>query len=204
MVLIAEALTPDFGKRFWEFVKEGGYENRLRSNGTPQYFRFDKPKKSDFPYMIELFSKSENILDSEGHDCIPLHLDDDISSLSAILLNSSYYQMLIDGRTIIDDVVILSTHHLIPFKARAWLDLLERKSQGYHVDERDIKKHKNDVIRLTSILVSQERCLLSEEVRKDMELFVEKLEKEPINPKILKIPGVSFEDIIKVLQKVYL
>ena len=40
MVLIAEALTPEFGKRFWEFIQDGGYEHRTRSNGSPQFFRF--------------------------------------------------------------------------------------------------------------------------------------------------------------------
>ena len=25
MVLIVEALTPDFGRRFWQFIHEGGY-----------------------------------------------------------------------------------------------------------------------------------------------------------------------------------
>ena len=44
MVLIIEALTSEFGHRFWEFVSEGGYENRVKSNGAPQFYRFDKPK----------------------------------------------------------------------------------------------------------------------------------------------------------------
>lgn len=35
MVLIVEALTPAFGKRFWQFIRDGGYQNRARSNGKP-------------------------------------------------------------------------------------------------------------------------------------------------------------------------
>jgi hypothetical protein len=38
MVLIVEALTPAFGRRFWKFIGAGGYENKLRSNGAPQFF----------------------------------------------------------------------------------------------------------------------------------------------------------------------
>ena len=56
MVLIIEALTPEFGRRFWDFIIEGGYENRVKSNGAPQFYRFDKPQVPDFPYMIELLA----------------------------------------------------------------------------------------------------------------------------------------------------
>ena len=31
LVLLVEALTPEFGQVFWDFVKEGGYENRTKS-----------------------------------------------------------------------------------------------------------------------------------------------------------------------------
>lgn len=91
MVLVAEALTPEFGRRFWQFVQDGGYENQAISTGAPQFYRFDKPKSPGFPYMIELFSKAKNTLRSEdAGPCIPLPLGDDISSLSAILLNEKY------------------------------------------------------------------------------------------------------------------
>lgn len=29
MVLIVEALTPEFGKKFWEFIKNGRYKNKV-------------------------------------------------------------------------------------------------------------------------------------------------------------------------------
>jgi len=107
MVLLVEALTPEFGRRFWDFIGEGGYENRLKSNGAPQFYRFDKPKIPGFPYMIELFAKAESIFDSDAHGCRPLHLGDEISSLSAILLNNDYYQLLLKGKTVLSDVTIL-------------------------------------------------------------------------------------------------
>ena len=28
LVLIVEAITPDFGKQFWQFVKDAGYEHQ--------------------------------------------------------------------------------------------------------------------------------------------------------------------------------
>ncbi len=204
MVLIAEALTQEFGKRFWEFIKDGGYEHRVKSNGSSQFYRFDKPKSSDYPYMIELFSKSDMLLDDVDYICLPIHFGDEISSLSAILLNPTYYQLLLVGKTIIDDVVVLSALSLIPFKAKAWLDLSERKAKGYRVDERNIKKHKNDVVRLAAILSGDDRCELPGEIKSDMEKFITQIEEEPIDPKALNLAGVYFDDIIQVLRKVYL
>lgn len=93
MVLIVEALTPAFGKRFWQFIRDGGYQNRARSNGKPQFFRFGKPEDPRFPKMIELFARTDWLLD-EGAGLTPIHIDDDVSSLSAILLNDAYYALL--------------------------------------------------------------------------------------------------------------
>lgn len=49
LVLLVEALTPEFGQVFWDFVKEGGYENRQKSSGKPQFYRFSKPEDPAFP-----------------------------------------------------------------------------------------------------------------------------------------------------------
>lgn len=49
LVLLVEALTPEFGQVFWDFVKEGGYENRQKSSGRPQFYRFSKPEDPAFP-----------------------------------------------------------------------------------------------------------------------------------------------------------
>lgn len=200
MVLIVEALTPEFGRRFWEFIGEGGYENRAKSNGSPQFYRFDKPKIPGFPYMIELFARAESIFDSGEHGCMPLHMGDEISSLSAILLNSDYYQMLLEGRTVLSEVAILPHTYLILFKAKAWLDLSERRD----IDSRDIRKHKNDVVRLTALLTGNERCELSDSVKADMERFIISFETDPIDPKALSIPGLTSRDISDTLKRVYL
>lgn len=204
MVLIVEALTPEFGRRFWQFVRDGNYENRAKSSGAPQFFRFDKPKTAGFPYMIELFSQTEDTLRGEEvGSCVPLSLGDEISSLSAILLNEEYYSMLLQGRTILSDIAVLSHTYLIPFKAKAWLDLSNKKFKGQHVDEKDIRKHKNDILRLATLLTGAEQCELPEAVRQDVTLFIDILRKEPIDIKTLKIYGITFEDILTVLSQVY-
>ena len=90
LVLIVEALTPAFGHRFWQFVRDGGYEHRAKSSGAPQFYRFDKPKAPGFPYMLELFSRAGDAFASENiGPCVPLPLGDELSSLSAILLKGT-------------------------------------------------------------------------------------------------------------------
>ena len=37
MVLIVEALSPECGEKFWEFIDEGGYENCNTTSGKPQF-----------------------------------------------------------------------------------------------------------------------------------------------------------------------
>ena len=151
VVLVAEALTREFGQRFWEFIRDGGYQNRAKSSGASQFYRFDKPTQEGFPAMIELFARTEYILE-DGAELTPIHIDDSISSLSAILLNDSYYDALLRGRDVIDGFSILRHSWLIPFKAKAWLDLNERNRRGEHVDSRNLKKHRNDtrLVQVTS------------------------------------------------------
>lgn len=43
LVLIVEALTPEFGRRFWEYIVQAGYEYRNKSTGSPQFYRFSRP-----------------------------------------------------------------------------------------------------------------------------------------------------------------
>lgn len=131
IVLIVEALNVEFVQRFWDFINEAGYENRRKSNGEPQFYRFDKPKNKDFPYMIELFGRNELITYDVNQTCIPIYSGEEISSLSAILLNESYYHMLIQGKKVISEIVVLSEIYIIPFKIKAFLDLKEKKKKEF-------------------------------------------------------------------------
>lgn len=98
IVLIVESLTPQFGERFWSYIRDAGYEHRNKSTGEPQFYRFTNPKSRDYPYMIELFSRrADAIALSDDAVLTPLPLDHEISSLSAILLDDAYYQFLRKG-----------------------------------------------------------------------------------------------------------
>jgi hypothetical protein len=173
MVLVVEALSADFGKRFWEYIKAGGYEHRRGGVDIPQFYRFTKPISSGYPFMIELFSrKMEGIPLPDEAVLTPLPLEDDVSSLSAILLDDDYYNFFKAGVRMIDGLPILDTEHIIPFKVKAWLDLTERKTNGDQVDSKHIKKHKNDVITMSGLLSADGRIDLPAVVRTDFEAFI--------------------------------
>lgn len=201
VVLVVEALTEEFASKFWIFIQDGKYRNKARSNGKPQFYRFDKPEVAEYPAMIELFSRAEWELKPESV-LTPIHIDDSISSLSAILLNDNYYKLLLEGRTVIDGVSLLKPTWLILFKAKAWLDLNEKIAQGVHVDSRDIKKHRNDIIRMASEMVL-EKCSLTNEVRTDMLKFIENFHITEAELKNLRIAGVHETDIIKILEQTF-
>ena len=202
VVLIVEALTREFGQRFWSFIRDGGYQNRAKSSGSAQFYRFDKPTAEGFPLMIELFARAEYMLESDA-ELIPIHIDDNVSSLSAILLNDAYYQVLLQGRDVIDGFSVLRHSWLLPFKAKAWLDLNERSRRGEHVDSRNLKKHRNDIIRMAAELVL-ERCELPEEVRNDMASFIDAMNVTDQEIKNLRLRGVKAEEIRQLLIDTYL
>ena len=105
--------------------------------------------------MIEIFSRNPDFIILEDDAVLtPLLIDDEISSLSAILLNEAYYELLKTGQKMVDGIPVLSPTCLIPFKAKAWLDLKERKLNGEQVDSKNIKKHKNDVFRLALLITA--------------------------------------------------
>ena len=92
---------------------------------------------------------------------------------------------------------------LIPFKAKAWLDLSERKANGEMVDSKNIKKHKNDVFRLGQLITAESRQVLDAEILADMKRFLDEMEKETIDTKALGIRGSDQKSILNLLRNCY-
>ena len=204
LVLIVEAIDDNFGRKFWEYINKAGYEHCNKSSGLPQFYRFTQPKSKEYPAMIELFTRKLDAIQlPEDAVLTPLPLDEDISSLSAILLDDDYYEFLKLGKLTIDGITVLGAEHLIPFKAKAWLDLTNKKNNGEHVDSKNIRKHKNDVFRLTELLNSSQKISTPENVYKDIQEFIIRMEDEDINVKQLGIVGRTKERILEELKNMY-
>jgi hypothetical protein len=154
--------------------------------------------------MIELFSRRSDAIQLPDDAVLtPLPIDEDISSLSAILLDDDYYTFLRSGKVVIDGVTVLGAAYLIPFKAKAWLDLSMRKKMGESVDSKNIRKHKNDVFRLTDLLNPEMRIAAPETVINDVHEFIERMKEETVDLKQLGIVGRQKEDILNELSEIY-
>lgn len=202
IVLCAEAKTSDFAKHFWAFVEEGQYEHRGKSEGEKQFFRFKKPKVEGFPCELELFSKLPDSLEGDfPGPFIPIPTDEEIESLSAILLDSGYYEFLVGGIVNIGGLPVVGPVHLIPLKARAWLDMTARKTD----DSKKIKKHKRDVFRLYQIIAPDFEDEMPDQVRKDVAEFLERMPSEPLDADFdsAKLKGQSHDEVLEALHKMY-
>lgn len=204
--MCVEALDGEFIRTFWEFVRQGGYQHQQRSTSKRIFYRFQKPTESDYPVMLELFSRSPDsiVLGDDSH-LTPIPVDEDVSSLSAILLNNDYYEFLHGQKRTLAGVSIVSDYGLIPLKAKAWLDLTERKAKGEAVDSRDIKKHRGDVLRLYQILDPEMEVALPVSVRQDLAWFLDGIAPE-IDSSILKnlgIQGVTGNEVVANLKRIY-
>ncbi len=203
MVLVVEALTIEFAEVFWNFIKEGDYRHISGSTGKPQFYRFDKPQTEGFPKIIELFSRVD--FELKGNVGVtPVHIDDSISSLSAILLDDDYYQVLLKGKILENGYSVLGPEYLVLYKAKAYLDLSARKEAGESVDSSDIKKHKKDVLRLTSELILNPTLDLPQTVYDDMQLFILKLKEDPFDSNSLKTYNVTTEQVITRLESAFI
>lgn len=65
IVLCVEVLDANFGIAFWEFIRAGGYEIQEKSEGEKSFYRFRKPAQTDYPYMLELFSRKPDSLTAQ-------------------------------------------------------------------------------------------------------------------------------------------
>ncbi len=205
IVICVEALDTEFAAAFWEFVEAGNYENRQKSTGKRLFYRFYGPEDESYPEMLELFSRVPEWveLDDDAH-LTPIPLEAELASLSAILLDDDYYGLIMEGREVTaNGLAVLPPNLLIPLKAKAWLDLTDRKRVGATVDDFDIKKHRNDVVRLTQLLVPSETVDLPASVRDHMTRFVAEALNSGAEPKVLGVAGASLEDIRTVLRSAY-
>jgi len=193
LVIVVEVLNDSLVEAFRTFVEEGGYQTRERFDGTPELHRFSAPTQPDFPFMLELFSrKPEGLELRAGQAVVPVGAPEAPVSLSAILLDDAYYSTLQSQAADLDGLPVATTSALIPLKARAWLDLTERRAREERVDQRDIDKHRNDVFRLTAILQG-DPVTLPPSVRDDLQRFLDTFpDDDPSWPAILAAMGATF------------
>lgn len=201
MIVILEDNFKDFTKVFWQYIKEAKYKCGWKNENNTHFYRFTNPKPG-YPVMIELFSRKLDDSFQVEHNIIPIHIDNDTYSLSAILLNDDFYNFMLEGRKTVDDISLLSEEYLIPFKMYAWLDLTEKRKNGEFVKSTDLKKHKYDVFRLLQLVNIGKIIKTNGLVKESIEKFIVAMNQEELHLEQLKLP-FSKQEGIDMLIKLY-
>jgi len=204
LVVISEQ-NEDFLKKLLKFIEIAGYKTKQRTNHESLHnlFRFLDSEDKTYPEQIELFAIHE--ADSDIHTnshIIPISTPEYYNNLSAILLDTEYFKLLIKHTDNIDGLHVATPEALIPLKIHAYLNLSK--------DERlAAKKHFNDVIRLATLLNEENTVALSGKPREDFIKFLPMLDAthgseirqvlESANiKKLLK------DDILELLKSIYI
>jgi hypothetical protein len=207
IILVIEALSPEFVAHFWEFIKQGNYDVREKSEEDRKYYRFQKPQVEEFPFQIELFSRIPDLLDlDEGAHLTPIPVDTEISSLSAILMDDDYYNFTIKHSQFDNGIHLANTEALIGLKAKAFLDYKTRKENGEKIDERQLRKHKMDVFRLLLLLTPEDNFTIPTSVKTDISNFAEAVKNDLPDKQIFKEMGagnVNVTELFKQLVKAF-
>ncbi len=205
VVVMAASDDIEFGKTLWSFIREGGYACGVRENGSARYYRFWLPEEANvvgtgLPAEIELFSRAPWPV-GEGVRIAPIPFDDDLSSLSAILLDEDYFGFIRQGVVSKLGVPVPDVLHIIPLKMRAHMDLNRRHEGGEHVRRRNLTKHRADVLSLADLLAEGASCNLPAAIADDAREFIEGLEEYAITVQRKQRPKIM--EVVRFLTEVY-
>lgn len=193
----------DFLNAFKEYTKQGQYEIQRGKKDQATFYRFQKPKDEQFPIMLELFSVPEAGFELfEGQHIIPIVDSEGAKSLSAILLDGEYFAIIRKNAVEKGGIFILNEMALIPFKAKAYLEI---KARGE--DSKNWKKHRGDIINLAvNFLTEESKEELSENVRGHFAEFMNQFKQE-LTIEIIEgacNQRISKEAVISLLENTFL
>ncbi|TAL58903.1 MAG: hypothetical protein EPN85_10470 [Bacteroidetes bacterium] len=203
IILVVEAISKEFVKQFWKFIQDGNYERREKSAEERKYYRFMKPANTEFPFQIELFSRKPGLIDlEEGARLTPIPVDDDLSSLSAILLQDDYYKYMLEHSILENGLHRSNTEALICMKAKAWLEITERIAKGSKEDSKQLRKHKADVFRLAVTLADKDVFKLPENIKKHLQSFADAIADDLPDKAIFKEMGMNNMQVENVFEQI--
>ena len=177
MVLCVDVVNAEFGEIFAKFLRDGGYQaNERQDDGKKRFYRFHKPANDEFPAMVELLSRRDGALKLPAHIKITrIPVEENVVSLSAILLDETYYSELTKAKYQIKGVTIIDQKLLIPFKALAYLNLSGEDGTRKR-EVRDIEKHLYDALNLAQLLPRNSKIDIPEKMKDDLSKFAHKVE----------------------------
>lgn len=183
MILVVEKMTAEFADAFWRFVRDGEYKSGKRKRGedkSPVYelYRFENGKNG-YPLKIELLSRHSDLLgEPSGFHLEPIPAGEDVSSLSAIMMDEEYYNLAVNNSYVENGLRYASHYALVCLKTKAYLNLLAERESGRQVNTKDIKKHRNDVMKLVAGAGFPDTMPVPASVWETIQAFIRKIEEE--------------------------
>ena len=191
--------SKELNAKIAEYISLGEYEVNERTEGVPRFYRFTKPKKEEFPKIVEIFSRNENEIGLRGKQYIIPIQNDEETQLSAILLDEEYFELIRKNAVKTEKgFSVINPYVNICLKARAFRELQERGEE-----KNKVSKHKKDVLRLVQALGDVKQSLKGKP-REDLLKIVEAI-KEMQEKEVRQIIGDSLtrEEVLTVLDRVF-
>lgn len=192
----------DFADRLRDYITLGRFQVESDAGGNARNYRFRNPEIDEFPKQIEIFSNAPIALAlREGQQIVPFITSPGLESLSAILMDENYFALVKATSVIREGMPLLSSDGLVPLKVRAFLDLEERRRNGERIDKTDVRKHRNDVLRLAQTF-GLERFEIPESIKNDLRLFISHSEIKMLDSATVSVvvPGAtSVDDVLLLL-----
>jgi len=192
----------EMSQRIKQYVQEGKYEIQKGNKDQYHYYRFVKPEIEGFAKEIELFASNENDLKlDESQRIIPIDPEEGLYSLSAIMLDPEYFEMIKNNVTMSVVAPCTNTQATIMLKMSAFFDLKARNDNKW-------KKHRQDILKLSLLLTGEERLQMTGRMVEDFESFMTHLEKD-VDQKMIKtilngMVTVDKELTLETLKKVFI
>ncbi|MFA6145028.1 MAG: hypothetical protein WCW84_11955 [Sulfurimonas sp.] len=192
----------EMSQRIKQYVQEGKYEIQKGNKDQYHYYRFVKPEIEGFAKEIELFASNENDLKlDDSQRIIPIDPEEGLYSLSAIMLDPEYFEMIKNNVTMSVVAPCTNTQATIMLKMSAFFDLNARNDNKW-------KKHRQDILKLSLLLTGEERLQMTGRMVEDFESFMTHLEKD-VDQKMIKtilngMVTVDKELTLETLKKVFI
>ncbi len=211
MIMVCEALTPEYLRSFWAMIKAGGYSAwQVKSDDGAHrcFYRFINPMDKSFPAYIELFSRRPDAISlPEDAHLVHVPVSEYLSSFSAILMDDDYYGYAVSHAVELDGVQAIDRDALIVLKIKAYLNNIHRRESGQPVQSDDIDKHKRDVYRMAHILTPEDRFMAPDVIKADIVTFLQAIEKDPINTKAISksmgVPEITQSRFVEIIKAAY-
>jgi len=177
-LVLLTSISAEMAAKIKTYIKEGGYTIQKGQEDRYQYYRFVDPQVEGYAKEIELFAaEAYGIELDEEQRIIPIDPEEGLYSLSAIMLDHEYFEMIKNNIEEIDGIPYSNTLATMLLKMSAVYDL-------YHRGDDKWKKHRRDILKLTLLLTGEEQLVLTGRMIADVEFF--KAQAEALTPKMIK------------------